>query len=89
MLFRSAALVQQPISLIFFVIGVVFYTSLISAINKRSRKWLNIALATLIALILSSVIFLITLQAPATAIRLLIEIIVFGYLWKRRGYFSS
>lgn len=88
-LFQFVALVQQPISLVFFVIGVVFYISLISAINKRSRKWLNITFATLIILILSSVVFLIALQSPTTAIRLLIEIIVFGYLWKEKQFFSA
>ncbi len=88
-LFALATLLQNPFSFAFLIIGIIFYVSLILAINKHNKVLFKVTCISLGLLILSSVAFLVMLKAPNTAIRLLIEIAVFSYLWKNKNYFSA
>lgn len=88
-LFAFAALLQNPLLLTFFIVGITFYVSLILAINKHSKVLFNTACISLGFLLISTVALLIMLKTPNTAIRLVIEIFVLSYLLKNKNYFSA
>lgn len=88
-LFALATMVQNPLALIIFVVGLVFYICLILAINKHNKILFKITCVSLGLLILTSIVLLIMLKTPHTAIRILIEVALLGYLWKNKKYFST
>jgi len=87
-LFSFALILKNPLSLAVLVVGLVFYISLILAINKHNKILFRTALVSLVLLIITSIALLIILQSSNTGIRILIEVALLSYLLMKKDYFS-
>ena len=84
-----SVMLQNLVLLAVFVVGLVFYVSLILAINKRNNALFKVTCVSLGLLILTSIVLLVMLKNPNTAIRTLIEFALLVYLWENKNYFSA
>ncbi len=81
--------ILDPRLFIYSIVALVFYVSLIMAINKAKRKLLILTCVSLIVLMAIEIALYIMMSKAPVGFQNLIGVILLGYLWKKRDYFSE